>query len=71
MHQARDEPLQQLALAEDDHRLRAQAAGDVVAALDARTGAHPHEAEQQPDAAREQRSADGDGGGQGDGAQGH
>ena len=64
VHQARDEPLQQLALAEHDDRLLAQAVGHVVAALDAGRLAHPDEPRQQQHAAGEEDAGDGDGGGQ-------
>ena len=64
MHQSRDQPLEQLALAEDDDGFRAQALGDVVAALDPRRVPHPHQPGQQQGAAGEEEAGDGEGDGQ-------
>ena len=64
MHQARDEPLQQLALAQDDDRLRAQPLGDLAGALDAGRVPHLHQPGEQPHAAGEEEAGDGEGGGQ-------
>ena len=50
------EPLEQLALAEDDLGLVAGAPREVAGAVDRL--AHPHEADEQPGPAREQRAAD-------------
>ena len=56
VHHARHEPLHELALAEDDRRLGADAAGDVAAAVDGLP--HPHETEEQLRATHEQAARD-------------
>jgi hypothetical protein len=66
MHQARDEPLEQLALAEHDRRLVAGAPADPTRALDGRRRAQdpnqpPRTADEQP-AAQRDRSGERDGG---------
>jgi hypothetical protein len=71
VHQARDEPLQQLALADDDDGFGAQPLRHVAGAVDARRAAHPHEPAQQEHAAGEQRARDGDGGGERERARDH
>ena len=56
MHQARQEPLQQFALADDDDGFGASPAGQVVESLYGL--AHPHEAVEQHGAAPEQGAGD-------------
>ena len=68
MHQPGHEPLQQLALAEHEHGLVADARGDVVGALDRL--AHPDQPDEQERAAREQAARDREGGGERDRAGG-
>ena len=63
------EPLEQLALAQHDDRLLAQARGDVAGALDARRLAHPHEPHEQQRAAREQAAGEAERGGEGERAE--
>jgi hypothetical protein len=62
VHEARAEPLQELALAEHDLGLVADAPRQVVEAL--RGLAEPDEVDEQLRAAREQRAADREGGGE-------
>ena len=62
VHDARHQPLEQLPLAEHDHRLVPHPAGDIVAAVERLGGAHePREEER---AAREEPSRDGERGGE-------
>ena len=68
MHQPRHELLQQLALAEDEHGLLADARADVVEALDRL--AHPNQPDEQQRTAREQPARDREGGGERDRAGG-
>ena len=65
------EPLEQLALAQHDDRLLAQARGDVAGALDARRLAHAHEPHEQQRAAREQPAGEAERRGEGERAGQH
>jgi hypothetical protein len=62
VHQSRDEALQQLALAEHDHGLVADARRDRIAAGD--RFARADEADEEEGAAREEAAGDGDQGGE-------
>jgi hypothetical protein len=57
VHQTRDEPLQQLPLAQHDDGSVAQACGDVVGAVGGRSEANDAEEKERP--AREERRRDG------------